>query len=222
MKVPQGFWDSNGLRGTAHGQSKLCPFLELSRDSGGCKATTCSQSGLDKVTARCLPPHVLRTGHCPCQWSCTEKASARGSGSESTAVCHPNTNMWIPFSGVVSRNSSGRQVSRKAKSFVWRPWRNEDKVWQLTCFCHAEVPPGMEAGDYDVRLAFGEKIIHGAVPRTCAYTPSKPNQAWPRCNTFSCKRWRGGTCELRDSDITRCCNFDMSRPRRTLTTDERR
>mmetsp|Transcript_133580 Transcript_133580/g.188763 ORF Transcript_133580/g.188763 Transcript_133580/m.188763 type:complete len:234 (+) Transcript_133580:41-742(+) len=27
-----------------------------------------------------------------------------------------------------------------------------------------EVPSGMESGDYDVRLAFGEKIIHGAIP----------------------------------------------------------
>eukprot|EP00435_Cladocopium_sp_Y103_P056522 s528_g19.t1 len=27
-----------------------------------------------------------------------------------------------------------------------------------------EVPFGMEPGDYDVRLAFGEKIIHGAIP----------------------------------------------------------
>eukprot|EP00438_Fugacium_kawagutii_P034965 Skav202203 [mRNA] locus=scaffold2207:68295:96968:- [translate_table: standard] len=27
-----------------------------------------------------------------------------------------------------------------------------------------EVPFGMESGDYDVRLAFGEKIIHGAIP----------------------------------------------------------
>ncbi|CAE7430553.1 unnamed protein product [Symbiodinium natans] len=27
-----------------------------------------------------------------------------------------------------------------------------------------EVPSGMEAGDYDVRLSFGEKIIHGAIP----------------------------------------------------------
>ncbi|CAJ1346271.1 unnamed protein product [Effrenium voratum] len=27
-----------------------------------------------------------------------------------------------------------------------------------------EVPSGMEPGDYDVRLAFGEKIIHGAIP----------------------------------------------------------
>ncbi|CAE7306685.1 unnamed protein product [Symbiodinium necroappetens] len=27
-----------------------------------------------------------------------------------------------------------------------------------------EVPAGMESGDYDVRLAFGEKIIHGAIP----------------------------------------------------------
>ena len=26
-----------------------------------------------------------------------------------------------------------------------------------------EVPSGMEAGDYDVRLSFGEKIIHGVV-----------------------------------------------------------
>lgn len=26
-----------------------------------------------------------------------------------------------------------------------------------------EVPSGMEPGDYDVRLAFGEKIIHGAL-----------------------------------------------------------
>mmetsp|Transcript_55826 Transcript_55826/g.104741 ORF Transcript_55826/g.104741 Transcript_55826/m.104741 type:complete len:241 (-) Transcript_55826:51-773(-) len=27
-----------------------------------------------------------------------------------------------------------------------------------------EVPAGMEPGDYDVRLSFGEKIIHGAIP----------------------------------------------------------
>ena len=28
----------------------------------------------------------------------------------------------------------------------------------------------MEAGDYDVRLSFGEKIIHGAVPSdACMY-----------------------------------------------------
>eukprot|EP00930_Biecheleria_cincta_P057819 TRINITY_DN43692_c0_g1_i1.p1 TRINITY_DN43692_c0_g1~~TRINITY_DN43692_c0_g1_i1.p1 ORF type:complete len:245 (+),score=41.00 TRINITY_DN43692_c0_g1_i1:34-768(+) len=29
-----------------------------------------------------------------------------------------------------------------------------------------EVPAGMVPGDYDVRLAFGEKIIHGAIPLT--------------------------------------------------------
>lgn len=40
---------------------------------------------------------------------------------------------------------------------------NDDRAWIL---CNVEVPFGMEPGDYDVRLAFGEKIIHGRLKRT--------------------------------------------------------
>lgn len=29
-----------------------------------------------------------------------------------------------------------------------------------------EIPPGMKPEDYDVRLKFGEKIIHGSIPLT--------------------------------------------------------
>lgn len=43
---------------------------------------------------------------------------------------------------------------------------NDDRAWIL---CNVEVPFGMEPGDYDVRLAFGEKIIHGRLKRNIIF-----------------------------------------------------
>ena len=92
---------------------------------------------------------------------------------------------------------SGRQVSRRARSCAWRQLRTSIEAGQNGT---VQVPAGMESGDYDVRLAFGEKIIHGSTPSQhtwnsncyrvlCTETVPKLS-CLLRCHTPGSERWR--------------------------------